>query len=82
MKKKTEFSYKDITLEAVKDLNCSSELLSFILSDLKDDVISQYAALNPNTPVHILEKILDRDICDGLSQYAAANLSCPSECFR
>jgi hypothetical protein len=52
-------------------------ILRKILEKGNDDVVSHYAAQNPNCPPEALVKILEKGKNDSVSQYAAENPNCP-----
>ena len=45
--------------------------------DYEPDIIAQYAVLNPNCPVYLLEMVLLKFKTDALSYYAVQNSKCP-----
>ena len=67
----------NITIDQVKDPNCSPKILAKILREGKDDGVSWYAAGNSNCPPEILAEVLRRNKDDDVSWRAAGNSNCP-----
>ena len=75
MVKTSQNYYSDDIAFTTKD----PKILAEILRRGKSDMVSIWAAQNPNCPPEILAEVLRRGNNDDVSGYAASNLNCPPE---
>ena len=69
---------EEYTVEVAETTKDPSILIN-ILRRNKDDIVSYYAASNPNCPPEILAEVLKRNKDDNVSWNAAENPNCPPE---
>ena len=74
-----KYTIKYLEKEEIALTTKDSKILTDILRECKDDVISRMAARNYNCPPEILAEVLSRGNDDVVSWQAAANPNCPTE---
>ena len=58
------------------------DILTKILEQNNNDIVSECAARNPNCPAEVLKMVLERNKDDIVSEFAARNPNCPAETLQ